>query len=505
MRGPPLLATTMATTPNHKYDDGEYELHWIDKGSASNIPQFAKRKAEATCQQTGWSLCPASVGGGCCPDYFACDTKSCYATTAGPTSCNGQLNYYNCPLTAGPGSCCPVGLICGDGSECIPPPGVSSSVTCPASFFNCPASFGGGCCGEGKVCGSNVCYDATPMTRPVSELITTTDSSGRTTVTAVTSTMVITDGPGLSGTASASGVPQLIPSTVAKVDAVQTGGSDGGNGLSKGALGGIIAGAVVVLLIILAVAAFIIIRLRKTERVAKAAEAADYRRESSNNQSKSGFGQPSISEIDSTTDVNALGLFPLTRPSPHLTGSSTANETSPSRTTHFRGSGASSPPIWAAPLNYAPSEASDGRQSSLSSYPYYEGHPPHRVSMASYASHGSLGHSRRTSETSELDGQHGVSELGAIDHGEAGSSRQSSGSQRAAARPHARKNSDLPGLNRGRSDAEQLGTVSEVNELHGYYGPPHDVAGQTAANLNRPSSIVDIVDIVDSESRHGET
>ncbi|KAI1826816.1 hypothetical protein F4861DRAFT_536582 [Xylaria intraflava] len=481
-----LLVMAMLTEAMEAMPDGggEYELLWIDK--SPNFLPLAKRKA--VCAQTSWSLCPASVGGGCCPDNFDCGTSSCYATTAGPTSCNGQFNFYSCPLTAGPGTCCPVGLICGKGGNCDAPPGSSISITCPASFFNCPASLGGACCADGRICGPSVCYENTPMTLPVSETKTTTDSDGHTTVTVVTSTTIFTDLPSISTSALGAGVPQLIPSTVAKIAAIQTGDSGGGGGgLSGGAVGGIVAGVVVILLIVLAIALFIFLRLRKADRAAKAAEAAeykrDYKRESPNSHGqshRSASGQQSISEIDSTTDINPLGVFPIMRPSSRIPSASTGNNIWPSHTPDFSNA-SSSPPVWGTPFSYARSDTSDGRQSSAGSYSYHDSHAPQRVSVDS---RGSPGHSRRTSGTSELDGQHGISELGGLNNNEAGSSRQGNSAQRPA-KTHVRKNSDLSGHTRGRSDTGALGTVDEMYELHGHFGPAHDNVGKSAMDSNR--------------------
>ncbi|KAI0550398.1 hypothetical protein F4679DRAFT_210053 [Xylaria curta] len=395
------------------------------------------------------------------------------------------------------GSCCPVGFVCNDSGNCLGPPG--ESVSCQPDYFGCPASFGGGCCPNGLVCGTGVCYNTTPKTLPVSETKTTTDSRGRTTITVVTSLAVITDGPNTAaGSPTAIEIPQLIPSTVAKVDAIQTndsGGGGGGGGLSSGALGGIVTGAIVILVAIIIAATFIVWRLKKAEKAAKDAEKAAESRRESDSEHKSGFGQPTISEIDSTTDVDPLNRFPIMVPSPHLRSRSATNETadrSPSRTPNFTNSGTSSPPLWATSFNYASSVTSDGRQSSLDSYPRHDSGTVRMSQRVSEDSRVPYGHGRQPSDTSELEGPHGVSEIYTTENTEAESQQRRSDSITRPVRAHSRKNSDVSGQNRARGDsnaaAGALGTVNEIFELHGHYGPPHTVAGQTATSPDRASS-----------------
>lgn len=57
-----VLALVMLAQPAsaERESDVEYEMLWVDK--SLNTLQHAKRKA--VCQLDGWSLCPASVGGG---------------------------------------------------------------------------------------------------------------------------------------------------------------------------------------------------------------------------------------------------------------------------------------------------------------------------------------------------------------------------------------------------------------------------------------------------------
>jgi len=352
-------------------------------------------------------------------------------------------------------------------------------------------------------CGSGICFNTTPRTEQVTTKITTTDSRGHTTVTVATSTTVLIDGPNTSATDSgAPMIQQFVPSTVSKLPAIQTddgGGGGGSGGLSSGALGGIVAGVIVLLVVIVVAATFIVMRLKKAERAAKAAEAAAESKRESNSQPRShkpGFGQPSVSEIDSTTDIEPSHQFPIMRPSPRVRTVSTPSVSNDRSTPNFTTSRTSSPPIWGVPFNYAPSEGSDGRQSSLDSYAHRDNNNSRQSQRISMDSHGPpYGHSRHPSDTSELEGPHGVSELDTYDNAEAESRRRSNSATRPA-KAHVRRTSD-PSRNRGDSNAaaNSLGTVNEMHELHGHYGPIDAVTGQTAARLDRgPSS---------SSSRYG--
>ncbi|KAI1084573.1 hypothetical protein F5B20DRAFT_211464 [Whalleya microplaca] len=466
----------------------QYQIHQLQKNH--DIQQHPKR--DATCQLSGWFLCPASANGGCCPNDYACDVSSCYATTAGPTTACGRAGYYGCGLQAA-GVCCPVGMICpSDGGDCLPPEGVSSSQSCPTSYFGCASSLGYGCCRSGLVCGSGACYETTPTTLPVSSTVTITDSKGNTITTTVTSMAVIT--PGLdtatmsSTDPAAAAVPKLIPSTVAKIPSIETGRSDdsAGGGLTASQLGGIIGGVVALLVTIIVAAVIIIRRLRRTEKAAQA--AAESRHESSNGQSRShkpGFGQPSVSEVA----MNSIKSSDI-RPS-HYRGrsDSSTDGRSPSRTPNLHGSGTSSPPPW--PGYYNPTPPSDGRQSSQDSHGGHHENAQQAAMRVSVDTQATYTHSRQHSNSSEVsgsaDGAHGLSELDSLDTSEAARRRSSSATRPPKAQ--VRRSSDH---SRARGDstaaAAALGTVNEIAELHGYYGSPSLAVGQTAARLTRPNS-----------------
>ncbi|KAJ3560646.1 hypothetical protein NPX13_g9235 [Xylaria arbuscula] len=462
-----ILAVTMLAQVASAYleDDGEWEVHWVDK----NPNPFRHAKRKSVCQLDGWLLCPSSVGGGCCPPNFECGTASCYATTSGPTSCHGKTGYYNCPLTLG-GNCCPVGLICNDSDGCENPPGVTTTQSCPASWVGCPASLGGGCCRSGQLCGQGVCYDGTPQTFQVSETKTTTDSKGHTTTTVVTSMSVITDGPPSSSPVVV-GVPQFVPSTVAKVDALQTNESGGGGtgGLSSGALGGIITGVIFLFIAVVVAATFIVLRLRRAEKAAD--KAAESRRESEISQSRShkpGFGQPTISEIDSTADTDPLRRTPNMLWSPRSRSTSAGSPHSPFNVLYSD----TSSKLFG---RFTPSITSD------------DNGPPRRSQRGSVDSQGTYRHTRQGSGVSELEGSPGKAELEASDGAQAGAQEHSNSITQPS---RARTSSDPSSRNRARGDSNTraLDTVTEFAELHGYYGNTNTVAGQTNAILSRQTS-----------------
>lgn len=315
------------------------------------------------------------------------------------------------------------------------------------------------------------------------------------------STEVITDGPPLlSGSPAASVVPQFIPSTVAKIGAVQTNDSGGSNGgLSSGALGGIVAGVVVIFIFVAVAATFIILRLRRAEKATKSAEqTSESRRDPSNSQPrshKSGFEESSISQIDSTTDMDTIHQFPIMQPSPQLRSRSTtygSADHSPSPTPNFNSSDTSSPPLWGAPFNYASSIVSDGRQSSLDSYPRYDNGPVRTSQSGSVDSQGPYAHSRQPSDTSELEESHGVSEL---ENNDTVLQRQPNSTTRPG-KGHVRRSSDHSSQNRARGNSSAgsgaLGTVNETLELYGYlpgyYGPEQTATGRTSNRNSSPAN-----------------
>ncbi|KAL7623666.1 hypothetical protein AAE478_005218 [Parahypoxylon ruwenzoriense] len=345
------------------------------------------------------------------------------------------------------------------------------------------------------VCGSRSCYATTPETHLVSATLTTTNSNGRTITTVVTSTAVLTHGPDPSASsATTAGVPKLVASTIAKEPAIETDTavSSASGGLTQAQLGGIIGGVVILLIAIITAAIIIIRRLKRTEEAAQA--AVESRHESSSGQQrsqKSGFGQTSISEIDGT-DMDSIARAGHYR---NRSDSSTDGR-SRSETLNFYGSNASSTPPPAWPARYfselPPSNVSHSRQSSQDSYGSHHNHSQF-VPRTSVDSQGTHAHARQwsidnASEVSgSVDGNHGISELESVDGDEA--ARRRSSIINAWPKTHGRRISDPPGISRVRGDgAAPLGTLSEVNELHGHYGPANTAVGQTAEKLHEKNS-----------------
>ncbi|KAI5860365.1 hypothetical protein GGS23DRAFT_234388 [Durotheca rogersii] len=451
--------------------DNRHQARQLEK----DYQLFRHPKREASCQQENWTLCPVSAEGGCCPQGYACAASFCYTTTAGPTTACGQEGYYNCPLSAGAGTCCPVGWTCLP-DRCQPPLGVEYPANCPASYSACASSLGGGCCPATMACGMRSCYHTDPTTQVVSARVTTTNSDGDqiTVITSITS--VFTEGPNPSDSSAApAGVPKVVATTIAKLPAIETGELSGGGdgGLTPGQLGGIISGVVVLLIVVIVAAVLIIRRLKQTELAAQA--AVESRHESSSGQQpsqKSAFGQTTISEIDGT-DVDSIA-----RTGHYRARSESSNGTqSRSETPNFYGPNGPSTPPPAWPL-YAselpPSHGFDGRQSSQDSYPFAQ-----RTSVDSdrTRTHGRKWSIGNASEVSgSADGNHGRSELDSnADSAEA--ARRRSGSIGGWSKGHARWTSDASSASRTRGEGPPppLGTVNEVSEIHGYYGPSNRI------------------------------
>ncbi|RYP45094.1 hypothetical protein DL768_008525 [Monosporascus sp. mg162] len=328
--------------------------------------------------------------------------------------------------------------------------------------------------------------------------MTTTNSDGDIITTTVTEETVITPGPGPGTSNPANTSPWLLQSTVSKLPAIQTTGTEGSSGLTTPQLGGIIAGVVILLVVVIVAAVLIIRKLKQTEKAVAKAESSK-RDDSIGNQRshKPSFGQPTISEVDGF-DADPLMQSPSIRPSHIRSGSDDSfTERSPSRTPKVP-STSTTPPAWPGPYNPATiSEApSECRTHSMDSS--RAAHDTSRYSQqtqrVSYDSQGSR--SRHWSNASELSGSAvdgpAKTELES-EAAEQANRRRSSTSAARTPIAHARKSSG--GATRGRSESAAatvaLGTVNEfgeLGELHGYYGPPDHAVGQTAERLDRESS-----------------
>ncbi|ORY60052.1 uncharacterized protein BCR38DRAFT_412257 [Pseudomassariella vexata] len=500
--GSMLVAVLTRGTAAAAHHD-KYQIHRLEKAHDAH-----RRRDDDTCQ-SGYSLCPASVSGGCCPNNYACEATYCYATTAGPTTACGKAGYYNCGLEAPGelplltcfvrnadrsvlGACCPTSYICAPGG-CNPPVGLAYTDSCPTSYYLCPSSLGYGCCKNGLACGSSSCYSTEPSTYTITSPVTTTNSAGSTFTSVATITGVTTPAPASVSTGTSSALPKLIPSTISKEAAIPTSseGEDGGGGggLTQGQLGGIVGGVVSLFIAVVAAAFFIIRRLKQTARIVE-----ESRRESSAGKTshKTGFGASTVMEVDEEIDPHMQ--TPSIRPS-HLRAQSDSSVDlrlhSPARSPQLS-SGHSTPPasVWPGQYNPLPNMDADGiRHPSIESSTggYYDParytnqYGTNRGSSDSQATFRASRQSNASEVIGSADGAHGVSEL---DASEAAARRRSSSGATRPPVAHIRRSSD-GSHHRGKSDssvqAAPLGTVSE--ELHGFYGPQDRTVGQTAARL----------------------
>jgi hypothetical protein len=77
---------------------GRQKKDLIHRVAKAQVTPHVARRDDSTCQ-ADYSLCPASLSGGCCPNAYECETDSCYATTAGTTSACGKAGWFWCPAS----------------------------------------------------------------------------------------------------------------------------------------------------------------------------------------------------------------------------------------------------------------------------------------------------------------------------------------------------------------------------------------------------------------------
>ncbi|KAK0705417.1 hypothetical protein B0H67DRAFT_383272 [Lasiosphaeris hirsuta] len=274
-----LLLSALLGSGAEAVHAGRQRRDLIHRVAKAQVTAHPLRRDTSTCA-TDHSLCPDSVGGGCCPSRYECATDSCYATTAGVTSACGKTGWFACPA-ADSGGCCPVGYVCGP-TDCTAPAGVTNTYTsCPNNYYLCPASFNFGCCKTGMGCAPNACYSTEPVTATVTQTFTTT-TNGQTVTTTQTAVTVATPSAPSGLPTDLNVAPKFIPDSVPKSSASVIPSATNA-GLTSSQLGGIIGGAVALLVIVL-VAAFIIIR-----RLNRVADIAESKKDSgiSSNQTKS--------------------------------------------------------------------------------------------------------------------------------------------------------------------------------------------------------------------------
>ncbi|KAK3684239.1 hypothetical protein B0T22DRAFT_347361, partial [Podospora appendiculata] len=503
-------------------------IHRIAKAQVTAVPLLLERRDESSCP-VDYSLCPASLSGGCCPSHYACASDSCFATTAGPTTACGKPNYFNCGANDA-GGCCPVGYVCGP-NDCTPAAGVSNTFTsCPNNYYLCPASYNFGCCLNGMGCASNACYSTAAVTSILTQTVTTTSNG----VTVTTTRTALTVGAPTPPTGIPSEdpniAPKYVPTTVPKRPATSSAANDD-TGLTRAQLGGIVAGAVALLLAVITAAILIIRRLKQVEETmeSKKGSSSGPTKTQSNAQMEYYGRQLHISP----SDMDNVSIDPL------MATPNTTNNNSGVATPQLGGMGdatrgrSNSDNFSHVPNGHAHDTSADMnvRQASMdSSGPGYFDIPARvqnvpgarqpmsaagmRSSTDSHSTQGQYGqyaytHYRQQSDASELSA-HGsdsgggmvspqfVPELdsaeayvelpGAEQNGSRSRSSSVAGASPRASFGHSRRRSD--GANGPRTDGPAagsgfgpLGVVNESAEIHGYYGPSDQQAGQTSAGL----------------------
>ena len=76
-------------------------VHRIAKHAATTPRAVLGERNELEYCGTSLRLCPSSLNGGCCPDNYDCAKQSCYVTTAGPSTCGGNVGWYACDAVHG--------------------------------------------------------------------------------------------------------------------------------------------------------------------------------------------------------------------------------------------------------------------------------------------------------------------------------------------------------------------------------------------------------------------
>ncbi|SPO03547.1 uncharacterized protein DNG_06230 [Cephalotrichum gorgonifer] len=468
------LTSHVAESAEIRRRDGVFRTEKVQP-LVTPAPHLGRR--DQTACPTSYSLCGPNLGGGCCENGYSCAVDSCFATTAGPVTCLGQVGYHACGADVG-GGCCPVGSICERGSRCIPAPGVSYSHECGASSFLCPQSLGYGCCQNGLACGKDRCFATDPVTNVFTRTTTTTGADGPETVT-TTVTTVSTPGASETGeTTVDSQFYKFYPTAVDKVQPIITEDDDNGDGkggLTKGQLGGVVAGAII-LLIIVVIAAWLIIR--RLNRVAKAVEeqkpdGPDDRRETLEYPQKGTPESESLRTSAASRSRHRSGTTDsdYSEGGPSLFGLSTPSTFGAWSRRHSNRSSASS---------------SAGR--TISSWTRSNSH--RSVNGRSPGIDGAGTPVSSLSEPAELEAKNTPAELSGDPAPITPITPELSGEGvPAGKKARAAGEGQGHGHKRSISTAPQLDVVSEdEGEMHGYYGPLDKMVGQTAARASEDAA-----------------
>ncbi|KAL7931740.1 hypothetical protein V8C35DRAFT_108950 [Trichoderma chlorosporum] len=256
-----LYSLTVDALAFRRYDG----IHRMAKSPQVTQPAVFLQRKDDVCG-SDMKLCPATLGGNCCPENYACAMNSCYSTATSTRT-----------------------------------PSVSSyTYSCPTDLHLCPSSVGYGCCPDGMGCGSSRCYSTQPITMTVTTAITTTASG---TITIVTTTAITVSSPSIptgfgilddrtsdddgsqTADSSATSVPKYTPP--AEID----GDDNQDDSLSTTQLGGIIGGAIALLVLVIATACMLI---RHIDQLAN-----QMSRKTNSSRSRSATKQTSISDSES--------------------------------------------------------------------------------------------------------------------------------------------------------------------------------------------------------------
>ncbi|KAF2490982.1 hypothetical protein BU16DRAFT_543256 [Lophium mytilinum] len=153
----------------------------------------------------GYTSCPDSPNGGCCLPGYSCEDVGCIAVATStaivlpPTSSAVSSRSSSAVISSAPSS---TPSSTSTAIVVVPTSPASSSIyTCSSGWFTCPASLGGGCCQNGRQCGSGIiCSGTDTQTKtsssmaPSAPVRPTSDSGSAVTTTTVTGPSVCPTG-----------------------------------------------------------------------------------------------------------------------------------------------------------------------------------------------------------------------------------------------------------------------------------------------------------------------
>ncbi|CAM1508952.1 Fc.00g026910.m01.CDS01 [Cosmosporella sp. VM-42] len=180
-------------------------------------------------------------------------TRTVYSQETSTTLCGTLTDYHLCPASFG-GGCCPIGLVCGAEGDCgqnTAPP--SPECMGHKGFYACAQSLGGDCCPYGYLCDTNSDVQCR-LTLKLNEVTETLYGSG----TAVSRTVILVGD-------SVTAADRIPPAT--STDSTPKGSNS--SGLSSPEIGGIVGGALGGFLLLLTGGLYLLIRNRRRRSAEK--------------------------------------------------------------------------------------------------------------------------------------------------------------------------------------------------------------------------------------------